>query len=75
MSTRTNTHSSKPAPRKANAKPPVRVSVPALELHPAEHAGMVVHQTIENGVGAVKDTVITAGGYVFGFVKGLIKGH
>lgn len=64
------TTSRKPATRKPA---PVRVSTPTN--HPAETAGMAVHQAIENGVTAVKDTVLTAGGYVFGFVKGLIKGH
>lgn len=61
---------------------PVRVSKPKAKakiipdnLHPAEAAGMAVHQTIENGVSTVKDMALTAGGYVFGFVKGLVKGH
>ena len=66
-----NTTTRKPATRKAT--PPVRVSTP--DIHPAEQAGMAVHQAVENGVSTVKDTVATAGSYVFGFVKGLIKGH
>lgn len=61
------------ATSKVQSKPVPKVRV--KKLHPAEQAGMVVHQTVESGVVAVKDTVSTAGEYVFGFVKGLIKGH
>lgn len=64
------TTSRKPATRKPA---PVRVSTPTN--HPAEAAGMAVHQAVKNGVAKVADAVTTAGGYVFGFVKGLIKGH
>ena len=46
-----------------------------VEIHPAEKAGMAVHQAVEAGIGAVTDTVVTGAGYVFGFVKGLVKGH
>ena len=45
------------------------------EIHPAQKAGAAVHQAVENGVATVADGLATAGGYVFGFVKGLIKGH
>ena len=47
----------------------------AVEIHPAEKAGIAVHQAVENGIGAVADTVATGIGYAFGFVKGLVKGH
>ena len=69
-------HTHKPAAtRKAPATPvPVRPArVP--KIHPAEAAGMAVHQTVENGVVDAKDAVLTAGGYVIGFFKGLVKGH
>ena len=46
-----------------------------VEIHPAEKAGIAVHQAVENGIGAVTDTVATGIGYAFGFVKGLVKGH
>ena len=45
------------------------------EIHPAEQAGMAVHQAIEDGVSVVTGAVATGIGYAFGFVKGLIKGH
>lgn len=65
--------SRKPATRKSA---PVRSSVSLLATnHPAEAAGIAVHQAVENGVSTVKGIALTAGGYVFGFVKGLIKGH
>ena len=67
----TNTNRKPATTRKATL--PVPVSTP--DIHPAEQAGMAVHQTIEDGISTVKDTVATAGSYVFGFVKGLIKGH
>lgn len=58
------------------ATPPVPVQTkPSKKIHPAEQAGMAVHQAVENGVSTVKDGLTTAGSYVFGFVKGLIKGH
>ena len=60
--------------RKATPPVPVRTK-PSKKIHPAEQAGMAVHQAVENGVSTVKDGLTTAGSYVFGFVKGLIKGH
>lgn len=45
------------------------------EIHPAQKAGIAVHQAVENGIGAVTDTVATGIGYAFRFVKGLVKGH
>lgn len=78
----TSTQTRKPATRKAVPSP-----VPVLtEQHPAEKAGMVVHQTVEQVVGTVvngvelsasvvKNVVFTGGEYAFNFVKGLIKGH
>lgn len=68
-------HTHKPAAtRKATPPVPVRPAR-VKKIHPAEAAGMAVHQTVENGVVAAKDAVLTAGGYVFGFFKGLVKGH
>ena len=70
-----NTTTRKPVTtRKATPPVPVRTK-PSKKIHPAEQAGMAVHQAVESGVSTVKDTVATAGSYVFGFVKGLIKGH
>ena len=67
------------------AKTPVRVSAKAAtqvirpkrvkKIHPAEAAGMVVHQAVENGVVAVKDTVVGVFTYATSFAKGLVKGH
>lgn len=54
-------------------KAPAPVKV--VEIHPAEQAGIAVHQAIENGVGTVADAVTSGVGYVFGFVKGLVKGQ
>ena len=72
---KTTTTNRKPATtRKATPPVPVRTK-PPKKLHPAEQAGMAVHQAVENGVATVADGLATAGGYVFGFVKGLIKGH
>ena len=45
------------------------------EIHPAEKAGIAVHQAVENGIGAVTDTVATGIGYAAGFIKGLVKGR
>ena len=45
------------------------------EIHPAEQAGMAVHQAVEDTVVAVTDTVVAGAGDVFGFVKGLVKGR
>lgn len=67
-------------------KAPVRVSAqaqePAVLIHPAEQAGMKVHQLAEAAVGTAVDTVKdvaslagTAAGYVGHFFKGLVKGH
>ena len=67
----TNTNRRPVTTRKAT--PPVPVSTP--DIHPAEQAGMAVHQAVENGVATVADGLATAGSYVFGFVKGLIKGR
>ena len=60
----------KTVPRKATT-PMMKV----VEIHPAEKAGVAVHQAIENGVATVTDTLATGIGYAFGFVKGLVKGH
>ena len=57
--------------RKTTTTKPVAV----VEIHPAEQAGKAVHQAIENGIGTVADAVSTGVCYVFGFVKGLVKGH
>ena len=70
----TTTPTRKPATRKP-ASAPVPTPTSGSQLHPAEKAGMVVHQTVEAGIGAAVNTVATAGDYVFSFVKGLIKGH
>lgn len=43
--------------------------------HPAEAAGMKVHQTVEAGVGYVSGAVYTGVDYAWNFVKGVIKGH
>jgi len=67
---RTNT-TRKTITRKTKAPAPVKI----IEIHPAEKAGIAVHQAVENGIGAVADTVATGIGYAFGFVKGLVKGH
>lgn len=63
-------------------KTPVRVQEPAVLVHPAEKAGMAVHQAAEAAVGTVIDTakdvvslVGTGAGYVGHFFKGLVKGH
>lgn len=65
------------------ATPPVLLSQePEVLVHPAEQAGMKVHQLAESGVVAAVDTVKdvaalagTAAGYVGHFFKGLVKGH
>lgn len=63
-------------------KTPVRVQEPAVLIHPAEKAGMAVHQAAEAAVGTAVDTVKdvasllgTGAGYVGHFIKGLVKGH
>lgn len=65
---------SKPKPKAKITTAPVPHRA-CVKPHPAEQAGMAVHQAVENGVATVADGLATAGGYVFGFVKGLIKGH
>ena len=70
----TNTNRKPATTRKATPPVPVRTK-PSKKLHPAEQAGMAVHQAVETGVATAADGLATAGGYVFGFVKGLIKGH
>lgn len=57
--------------RKAPAPAPVKV----VEIHPAEQAGMAVHQAIEDGVSVVTGAIGSGIGYAFGFFKGLVKGH
>ena len=59
----------KTIPRKATT--PMKV----VEIHPAEKAGIAVHQAVENGVATVADTLACGIGYALGFVKGLVKGH
>ena len=66
---RTNT-TRKTTPRKT-ATPMMKV----VEIHPAEKAGIAVHQTVESGIATVTDGIATGAGYVFSFVKGLVKGH
>ena len=66
---RTNT--TRTTPTRKTSTPMMKV----VEIHPAERAGIAVHQAVENGIGAVTDTVATGIGYAFGFVKGLVKGH
>ena len=61
--------------RKTTTRKATTPMMKVVEIHPAEKAGMAVHQAVENGIGAVTDTVATGIGYAFGFVKGLIKGH
>lgn len=57
------------------AKPAAKPALVKPNIHPAEQAGMVVHQRVEDGVVAVGHALSTAGKYVFGFAKGLVKGH
>ena len=61
--------------RKTTTRKTTTPMMKAVEIHPAERAGIAVHQAVENGIGAVTDTVATGIGYAFGFVKGLVKGH
>ena len=61
--------------RKTTTRKTTTPTMKVVEIHPAERAGIAVHQAVENGIGAVTDTVATGIGYVFGFVKGLVKGH
>ena len=61
--------------RKTTTRKTTTPMMKVVEIHPAEKAGIAVHQAVENGIGAVADTVATGIGYAFGFVKGLVKGH
>lgn len=73
MRTQVHTPARKPASVKPKTKAPAPVKI--IEIHPAEQAGMAVHQAIEDGVGVVAGAIGSGIGYAFGFVKGLIKGH
>lgn len=68
-----HTPARKPTPAKTKTKAPAPVKI--IEIHPAEQAGMAVHQAIEDGVSVVTGAVGSGISYAFGFVKGLIKGH
>ena len=61
--------------RKTTARKAATPMMNVVGIHPAEKAGIAVHQAVGNGIGAVTDTVATGIGYAFGFVKGLVKGH
>ena len=61
--------------RKTTTRKTTTPMMKVVEIHPAEKAGMAVHQAVENGIGAVTDTVATGIGYAAGFIKGLVKGH
>ena len=61
--------------RKTTTRKTTIPTMKVVEIHPAEKAGIAVHQAVENGIGAVTDTVATGIGYAFGFVKGLVKGR
>lgn len=59
----------------ASRKPAPKPKKPCVKLHPAEVAGMAVHQKVEAGVSTVRNALLTVGTYGFKFVTGLVKGH
>lgn len=61
--------------RKTTTRKTTTPMMKVVEIHPAEKAGIAVHQAVENGIGAVTDTVTTGIGYAAGFIKGLVKGR
>ena len=71
---RTNTKRNIPAKTLKMVKAQVAQAA-VEEVHPAEQLGMAVHQAVEDGISTVTDGIATGAGYVFGFVKGLVKGH
>ena len=61
--------------RKTTSRKTATPMMKAVEIHPAEKAGIAVHQAVESGIATVTDGIATGIGYAFGFVKGLVKGH
>ena len=61
--------------RKTTTRKTTTPMMKVVEIHPAEKAGIAVHQAVENGLATAAETVAVGFGYAAGFIKGLVKGH
>lgn len=61
--------------RKTTTRKTTTPMMKVVEIHPAEKAGIAVHQAVESGITTVTDGIAVGFGYAAGFVKGLVKGH